>query len=48
MVDLYLSCKKRKSRHSPFAFMRVGNKKEADHAIKNLNGLVLRGSAMEL
>ena len=41
--DIYMSRRRRRMSNAPFAFVRFYQKGEAERAIKNLHGLVIRG-----
>ncbi|MED6193567.1 hypothetical protein PIB30_020711 [Stylosanthes scabra] len=46
--DLYISRKWRQSRRRPFAFVRFATRKEADGAVKEMNGRVWNGKRMHV
>ena len=48
IVYVYVSRKVRKETTQPFAFVRFSTKEEALRAMKNLDGLVVRGFLIEV
>ena len=48
ITDVYVSKKKRRSRDCRFGFVRFKKVEEAKMAIRNLNGVMIRGKIMKV